>query len=178
MRMHLTGINTLQTSKGRTIAKMKKIILIMSLIIINIASAAVPTIDWYDVEDWELQVCDKWGGVEELNDGTTSAKIYLSQMVITLQAEKVVFQLDETDYTTQYKIGWYFAPYQDDYIYSVHLEGDSQIWLVDEESADQASGKSGFKAFYENETVYHEAILDYCTTDFSDCGSLTVPVVE
>jgi len=176
--MPMTGINIQQNLKGRTFAKMKRIIILIMLVFVQLAWGATPTIDWYDVDDWELQVCNKWGGVDELNDGTTTGEVYLSEMVITLQAQKVVFQIDETNYTTQYKIGWYFAPYQDDYIYGVRLAAPNDIWFAKDEAVSQGSGKSGFNAFYENETVYSEAVLEYCRDDYSSCGSLTVPVIE
>jgi len=166
----------MQTLKGRISAKMK--LIIFSIIMIFLAQsiiAGVPQIDWYDVEDWELDVCQMWGGVDEANQGTTSGEIYLSQMVITLQAEKKVFMLDESQYTTQYKIGWYIAPYQEDYTYTVELI--SGLWLEEEGEAKQGAGQSGFKAFYENDTVYTEAVLEYCDEDYN-CGTLTVPVVE
>jgi len=160
--------------------KMRKIILCLLIILILNIAVSSGEINWYDVEAWELEVCQKWGGTDEANSGISSgdSRNFLSQLTLTLQGEKVQFMIDDSTYTTQYRIGWYFVSIEKNYTYDVVLDAGSPKVLVDDEEASIFSGQSGFYAFYENNTEYDTVTLEYCEQDSSSCGKLTVPIVE
>ncbi len=67
--------------------------------------------DWYDVEDWELEVCREWGGIDspQSNADVSQAPLFISQTAIALQAEKEVLPDGNIIYTVSY----YIQPLQD-----------------------------------------------------------------
>ena len=130
--------------------------------------------DWYKVEQWELDVCSKWGGTEAAQAGAElSQPIYLSVLTLTLQAEKV----DQPDNTSLFKVTWYIEPAAGEVSYKVELVGNSPIspWTVQEAStASNANAGVGFYAKYFNitEQLTH-ALLTYSNNQY-----VKVPVVK
>ena len=65
---------------------------------------------WYAVQDWELQVCSKWGGSETGQKATAkSDPVFLSQTTLTLAAERFSYPPDLKPESI-YKVSWYFEP--------------------------------------------------------------------
>lgn len=156
--------------------------LIMLLLAILILSSVVyakskqfdPRMDaWYKVEQWELDVCSKWGGTEAAQAGAElSQPIYLSVLTLTLQGEKV----DQPDNTSLFKVTWYIEPAAGEVSYKVELTGNSPIspWLVAQGTATNSNPGVGFYAKYFNITEkLDKAVLTYSNNQF-----VRVPVVK
>ena len=130
--------------------------------------------DWYKVEQWELEVCSKWGGTEAAQAGAElSQPIYLSVLTLTLQAEKV----DQPDNTSLFKVTWYIEPAAGEVSYQVELIGNSPLspWIVQQSStATNSNPGIGFFAKYFNITEkLTQAQIIYSNNQF-----VKVPVVK
>ncbi|MBU1946852.1 MAG: hypothetical protein KKC54_07855 [Nanoarchaeota archaeon] len=122
----------------------------VSLLIIVSGSSKIK--DWYEVEDWELDVCSKWGGTEEAQSGaTTSSKFYLSQTTLSLQARKQIYGLDQINETKNlYTASWYLEPMEEKE-YKIELIGASPK-TIGSGTASYESPANGYYADYHNET--------------------------
>lgn len=65
-----------------------------------------PRLPWHAVEDWEVDVCTKWGGRTQAEQGETAPITAYGEMTATLQARKTK-TLDETLYEATYFIETY-----------------------------------------------------------------------
>ncbi len=118
--------------------------------------------DWYDVEDWEKEVCAKDAGLKEANNAlSVSGNGRLYESSATLQA------LRKPSYNKSiYELAWYIHPIDEDVHYKVYL-GTKK---VAEGTASKTEGKSGYYAELSDED-YTKAKIDY------GLGTLEVPVV-
>ncbi|MDO8741008.1 MAG: hypothetical protein Q7J54_05555 [Candidatus Woesearchaeota archaeon] len=133
--------------------------------------------DWYAVEDWELEVCSKWGGTDEAQRGSATSDIYLSQLTVALQAEKTAFP----DNTTLYEVSYYIQPFSEDIQFAIKLansQNDTDYDIVTVTTASISAGASGFTAFYSDE------FFDLAKIGYGDSSSsgpeniLTVPILN
>jgi hypothetical protein len=89
---------------------------------------AIPTSsvvdEWYGVDDWELDVCQKWGGggVEEgyAHGSFATTGSGLQSTTLTVQAQKTVYP-DQT--SSLYEIAWYVEPSEGTISYSIIMQG-------------------------------------------------------
>lgn len=65
-----------------------------------------PRLPWHAVEDWEVNVCKKWGGRTQAEQGETAPATAYGDMSATLQARKTK-TLHETLYEATYFIETY-----------------------------------------------------------------------
>ncbi|MBS3097930.1 hypothetical protein J4209_04010 [Candidatus Woesearchaeota archaeon] len=137
-----------------------------------------PLVDaWYPVEDWELEVCQKWGGVATINNAQEGEEDYISMLTITLQGEKTVYESELTN-ETLYEVAYYIMPFTADADYAVRLRNtdDGEVYSIQgKTTASVNSGAAGYKAVYLDK-VYDVAELKYEGADGS--GVLTVPIVD
>lgn len=137
-----------------------------------------PRIDnWYDVEDWELEVCRKWGGTPSaynVDNGPT----YLSQTTITLQGEKSEKLPDET---TMYEVAYYIEDAMNrslEYavgLYNPNTEEYKRIVGITSLSENEAA--SGYEAYYLSEE-YTQVDLGYVLEDEDTLTIVSVPIVD
>jgi len=127
---------------------------------------------WYPIEDWEIEVCSKWGGTAEASSNAAGGAVAtgstnLALTTLTLQGQKTYIADDETYI---YEAAWYLMPLGDTQKYKVQFIGDSGVIMVYEGSA----GPTGDANYYAEETdeEYDKVKLIYET------GTLTVPMVE
>ena len=97
------------------------IVLITSLLIletpIRTTAASTSKTPWYQVADWEVDVCSKWGGLGLARQGATPDKsISLGIMTFTVQARK-----SPTANATLYEIGAYLDSVDPNTPYSLRL---------------------------------------------------------
>ena len=59
--------------------------------------------EWYDVAEWELELCRVWGGTAEAYN-VVNGPTYLSETTVTLQGQKSEKMPDNT---TMYEVAWY-----------------------------------------------------------------------
>ncbi|MBI2545799.1 hypothetical protein HYV81_01325 [Candidatus Woesearchaeota archaeon] len=130
--------------------------------------------DWYKVEQWELDICSKWGGTEAAQAGAQlSQPIYLSVLTLTLQGEKI----EQPDNTSLFKVTWYIEPAASSVSYKVELVGNSPIspWSVQEAStATNSNPGVGFYAKYFNITEQ----LTHVVLTYSNNQYVKVPVIK
>ncbi len=148
----------------------KKLILTLILFIILFVNIKIsnsrtsdfnPLVDrWYKVEDWELDVCSKWGGAKQAYHYETSNnnKIYLSQLTLTLQAEKIVYPSNNS---VLYKVSWYFEPAKGEYKYEINLlkNGGSSPKQISSGAASYESPAVGSYAEYLNEDYAYAQLV-------------------
>ncbi|MBU1005166.1 MAG: hypothetical protein KJ561_05025 [Nanoarchaeota archaeon] len=129
--------------------KLKKVLTISVLFLMSAAiviAAGVKLDDWYEVEDWELEVCSKWGGTEEAQSGASSSSpIYLSQITLTLQGKKEAYSVPNA--TTLYKASWYLEPTAK-VSYKVELIGNDMSEKIGEGEASYDAPAQGYYADY------------------------------
>jgi len=103
--VHLEIIN-----KNKLMSRLGLIALLL-LILIPAISSFDPKIDpWYAVEDWEYELCSKWGGTQEAESGATSSDpIYLSQTTLSLQGKKQTYDIDGVS-KILYTVSWSLEP--------------------------------------------------------------------
>lgn len=128
--------------------------------------------DWYDVHDWELDVCMKWGGPENTIAGSSSYSKYINQLTATIQAEKETI----VDNKTLYKYSYYVMPATPDkkVNYSIELVNsslDNKNVLVGNVTANGHTGAGAYDAL-ELDQVY-----DRIRLVMNPGGVLTVPVM-
>jgi hypothetical protein len=130
------------------------------------------TLPWYEVQDWEIEVCSKWGGTASVQQTGANAEgqSYLYATTITLQAQKTVMMSENESNSTIYEVAWYFRPLKKEQTYTIELIGDGteQIYHA---SASPEKGDANYQAI-ESSQEYESARISY------ESGSLTVPVVE
>ncbi len=127
-----------------------------------------PRVDgWYEVSDWELDVCTKWGGTGRAQSGHISqeGETRISQLEVTLQAYKA-----EYEGNTLYEVAWYIKPFRGEEEYTVLLDGDQELEIY-AGSATNTAGDNGYDARHMNAS-FESATIIY------DSGRLVVPIVE
>lgn len=104
--------------------KITKIIMMVIPIIILLAINGTPQawskqakLDWYDIEDWETDVCSKWGGRQQAENSATSqpTEAY-GDITITMQAKKT-----KTDTDTLYEVTYLLDAYSTATNYEIKL---------------------------------------------------------
>ena len=121
--------------------------------------------DWYGVSEEEIDICNKWGGTETAQKGgTLSSPIELSQLTLTLQAQKQSLPDD----TILYEVSWYIQPVENSISYKVVLIGDDTYNITEGEASYEEAGVGYF-------TEYLEA--DYTQAQLRSSNTvLTVPI--
>ena len=140
---------------------------IMSMLLVTLGASDSTIPEWYSVEEWEIEVCSKWGGTAEAQQhgGKAEGSSFMFDTTITLQAAKV---LDGND--TIYEVAWYFRPTDSQQKYEVSLVGKSTKEIYTG-NAQPGTGDSNYHAEFSKQK-YDSAILRYET------GLLEVPIVE
>ncbi|MCK4669896.1 MAG: hypothetical protein KAT43_01740 [Nanoarchaeota archaeon] len=129
--------------------------------------------NWYAVADWELEVCQKWGGTGT-EEGSVSGRFraqtdIVQSTTITLQARKTL-PPQTTPQDVTYELAWYVEPAFASIAFNLYLKGPPNL-LVANGTADFQAPSSGYWSG-DLPGNYSEAILNYGTAD-----SLIVPII-
>jgi hypothetical protein len=127
-----------------------------------------PRVDgWYEVSDWELDVCSKWGGTGRAQSSHISqeGETRLSQLEVTLQAFRA-----EYEGSTLYEVAWYIKPFSGEEEYTVIMDGEKELEIYSG-SATSTAGDNGYDARHINAS-FDSVEIRY------DSGRLVVPIVE
>jgi len=148
---------------------MRKILIILGMMMMVPVTFSDPTIDdWYDVEDWEIEVCSKYGGTAEAQTGVTAkaqGDAYMYQTTVTLQGQK-----SKSGDSYIYETAWYFRPMNEDQEYSIELIGPGVSKEIYKNAATKELGDSNYHA--EESNVQYDSVKIIYET-----GTLTVPIV-
>jgi hypothetical protein len=142
-------------------------------IISTVIAQEIP--DWYEVSQWEIEVCSKWGGSELVQAGATTAKpISLSQLTLTMQAEGIYFDdfnIPNSSVENLYTVSWYIQPVAGEIEYNIVLV------TSDGSTAPLTSGKASYQsAGFGHEALYHPSIFTRARMNFGD-NALELPIV-
>jgi len=112
-----------------------------------------PRIDsWYSVEQWEVDLCSKWGGTYEAqSEATSSTGISLSQTTLSLQGRKQDYNIKGVN-ESLYTLSWYLEPLAE-MSYTIELTDDDEIktYRIDSGQASFAKPAGGYKSEYYSE---------------------------
>lgn len=154
------------------------VFLLLSSMVLARTSRFNPKVDsWYDVEEWEVEVCSQWGGTADVQKSAATpfgSETYLYSMAITLQAEKKRHYLGASNYTYVYDVGWYIQPITGSVDYKVYLidESDNEKLIADG-AANMATGDSGYYAEENTTKAFSSAKIVY-----GEGSGLIVPIVS
>lgn len=151
----------------------KKIIfaVIGILLFAGIAYAGVktPKTAWYNVEDWETEVCSKWAGSTAPENAETEAGYFAyGTASMTIQAMKTTLGNQ-----TLYEIYYYIEPYDGEQTYSLQLINEDK--QIEKEIASGTIGVNAGVTDYYTEYLaqnYNEARLVH------KYGAFKVPIIE
>ncbi len=151
--------------------------------------SGIPKTDWYDVADWEVEVCMKWGGPNKLIDsgvGTMSNEksIVDYTRVATIQAEKTDIipssgneQLVNVG-ATVYEVAWFIRPLETDKDMSFEvslIKQYGQPEVIDSGSANYFNPARSYRAL-PNEGNYTKAKLKFWSAQIASTD-LVVDIV-
>ena len=127
---------------------------------------------WYEVDEWEEDVCSKWGGTSFAGQAatTTGRKLSWAKMTATVQAKK--FKTKENYWV--YEVGWYIDSFSEKTDYDIKLinEANSDLfYLVDSGSLAPESGKTGYEVY--NLTDNYDVVRFTYTG-----GAITTPIIQ
>ncbi len=133
--------------------------------------------NWYAVEDWEVEVCRKWGGTPEsynVDNGPT----YLSQTTVTLQGEKSEKLPDDT---VMYEVGYYIEDAMNRSLeFAVRLkkkDKDEYKRVVAPTNLGKGEANSGYWAEYLTDE-YDQVMMGYELKGSDITTIITVPIVD
>ncbi len=149
--------------------------LILLIILFGLSASAYGSFDprvddWYEVEDWEIEICSKWGGTGQAE--TRSGAVMqtpLHEMAATVQGEYEELEAEEGK-TRIYEFSWYLQPIGGQESFSVTIKGDEELVIADGTAA-PAFGNAGYHAIEETDINYTSVVLEY------DSGKIEAPIV-
>lgn len=160
-----------KTKRGGLLLNKKTILLIIGILLAGIVYAGVktPSTPWYEVQEWETEVCSKWAGhTAPENAETETGYFSYGTASMTIQAYKT--NLGEK---YMYEVYYYIEPYTETQQYTIQLVNEAQR-LVKE----IASGTTGINAGVAD----HYA--EYSEQNFNEVrlvhkyGAFKIPIIE
>lgn len=113
---------------------------------------------WYDVKQWEVDFCEKWGGTSSsIESGTgpvgTDSTFITHNRIISLQAERTdiiptALRVPGLNVTV-YEVAWYVQPFRsdDDINYEVYLIDErGHLSVLDSGNANYYNPAKGYQA--------------------------------
>ncbi|MBL7050953.1 hypothetical protein ISS04_02195 [Candidatus Woesearchaeota archaeon] len=137
-----------------------------------IPHSGTPKTNWYDVEDWEVDVCSRGVDVPEIQSSPDSGdSSYVYDFTFTLNAQET-----ELYNVSLYEVSYYIEPMDGNITFQVFLLGPGISTNVTGEMISKPNGgKAGYEFIEYEKGVYTEAQIDYWG---HASGSYTVPVVK
>lgn len=145
---------------------------------------------WYDVQDWERQVCSNWGGVQESTNAVSiTEEITLSQLAVTISATKTPIET-EGGLKYAYEIAWFVMPTEGEVATQVRLLNADRSDFPGLGSVGDSDGSYGIGDPAAAQYKYIEPIsqnasyakLEWCYGENCDLSSsnenLIVPIIE
>jgi len=155
--------------------KKTKITLIVLLFILNslLIYAGTYVMPWYEVDDWEIEECSKWGGTESAETISSGTVGYsnMDSASATLQSSRKNLPIDEETFTYIYEVAWYYHPIDESKTYKIRMIGPTKTENIYEATASDNDGDSGYHAFESTEDFTYAQMIH-------EDGQFKVPVVE
>lgn len=110
-----------------------------------------PVTNWYNISQWEVDVCFNWGGVEDPNEVTQNnvAGDYYHNLIVSLQAQVSDPLGDESISSGEnvYEVAWFVQPTEGEETvnFEVHIyESGGDGKLVESTGANYVNGFRGY----------------------------------
>lgn len=123
-------------------------VLVFLVLLANNILAPTPTAPWYEVEDWEKEVCSKWGGTQFSGQEAVVSGRKLSFAALTATAQARRFRSPEGFY--QYEVAWYLDSFSQLTDYEIVLFDSSSpeaFRRVASGSLQPGAGTTGFEVY-------------------------------
>lgn len=150
----------------------KKIIFVIIVVLLATlvySGVRTPTTPWYEVEEWEIEVCSKFSG----NAAPSSAETEIGYVAygttsMTIQAFKTNLGNE-----TLYEVYYYIEPYFESQQYTLQLVNENQR-LTNEISSGTIGINAGVMDYYEKQLAqnFNEVRLVH------QHGAFKVPIIE
>jgi hypothetical protein len=142
---------------------------ILLLAVIVYGGAKTPKTAWYNVEDWETEVCSKWAGSASPENAETETGYFAyGTASMTIQATKT-WQGNQT----LYEIYYYIEPYDGEQTYTLTMINEKK--QIEKEIASGTIGvNAGAADYYTN----------YLAQDYNEVklvhkyGTFKIPIIE
>ncbi len=141
-----------------------------------------PVTDWYDISQWEVDVCFDWGGTEDPNQVSQNnvGGDYYHNLIVSLQAEvsDPLRRLDVGSEGMVYEVAWFIQPTRMDETmnFEVYMVDENRVReLVESSSSNFVNGFRGYHVA-ESSVNYTRATLRYWNENKE--GELEVPFVR
>ncbi|HLD89101.1 MAG TPA: hypothetical protein VI894_02745 [Candidatus Nanoarchaeia archaeon] len=118
-----------------------------------------PQKQWYEVEQWEIEYCSKYGGHVSPESSAEVISSQISQLTATLQGSKK----KQSDNTTLYEVSYYIQPISSSIPYVVEVLGKSNGTTINKtisRGTAYPSGTADYEAFYSEEN-YNQVRMTY-----------------
>jgi len=128
--------------------------------------------DWYPIEEWELEVCSKWGGPGESGDYVGEGfgqEQTLALTTVTIQAQRSEYEVNGSPGWI-YEVAWYLMIANGEETYKIRLSGEGGARDIYKESAG-TEGSANYQA-HESHKEYDKAKIAF------ESGTYTVPIIE
>ncbi|MEM4263596.1 MAG: hypothetical protein QW666_01720 [Candidatus Woesearchaeota archaeon] len=128
---------------------------------------------WHEVEEWEKEVCSKWGGTGTAGSQgaiTSGRKLSWASMTATVQGKKT--RTKEKEYI--YEVAWYIDSFSETTNYEILMINPAKPelrHLVDSGSLAPEKGTIGYETYNMTQDFTHIK-LTYTG------GSITTPIIE
>jgi len=165
----------------------KLVLLFIIIALVSITSLIISSKDedewdhridnWYDVEDWEIAVCSKWGGAGEPQSysgmGFTATGIASGLETVTLQGQKTVYNIEGQNSSVIYEASWYYQPFVGSKSYRVYLAKGARKELIFEGSSTAQTGDGNYHAEeFSTDPGFTHVLIEY------DLKSLSTRIQE
>jgi len=145
-------------------------VLVLCAVLVVAQNPAIPTLPWYNVEPWEVEVCHKWGGRLQpvqgvVEQGTTT----FGDMTMTVQGKRVKTFAGEF----LYEVAYYLESFAAVTRYQIEMINPKQqtAKLIASGELGPQSGAADFVTDYLNETFTHVRLTH-------DRGVIVSPIIE
>lgn len=140
-------------------------------------------VNWYEIEDWELDVCRSWAGTDNVDYSANIdfGSLFISQLTITLQGQKTVYSNYLTDNvsinTTTYEVAYYTQPLTNYTYFKIRLYNTitEEKYTVFDTAKAEIDGSSDYKAV-ELGQIYDEVQMKFNGTD--SAGIFKAPIID
>ncbi|MBW2965075.1 hypothetical protein KY363_06465 [Candidatus Woesearchaeota archaeon] len=137
---------------------------------------------WYDVAQWEIDFCMRYGGTSDVMESgvgiiAQDSSYITRNRIVTLQAEKDAYGPASSLNVTVYETAWFVQPFMadDDITYEVRLLGSrGESYLVDSGSSNYYNPGRGYAA-NSTDINFTKAELIFYNEEISE--KLTVEIV-
>ena len=174
----MAGIGIMQNLKERIFVIKKGVIvsvfavLILIVIFSNNITAPTPTTPWYQVEDWEKEVCSKWGGTQFSGQAAVTSGRTFSFAALSATAQAKKFKTPENYFL--YEVAYYIDSFAEDTSYEIVMFDPDKADIFTKVAAGSlapGAGSTGYEIYNLTQDYTH---LKFTYTG----GQIVTPIIR